>query len=159
MRTEINNVTEIPVRFSEQDEMGLVHHSAYYIWFEIARFNFAASVLNITYETLKHCGFFVPIIQCQCRYFLPVRFPNRVRVWVYYEASSRAIITLHYIVRNIDDSLIHAYGKTVNAFTSHEGKMCVNTPVAFRDGLHSAGNNEKIVWKPEMLPANRYKRT
>lgn len=48
-----DNEIEFYVRFNEQDDMGIVHNSVYYIWFEMARNNFAYHILDADYQELK----------------------------------------------------------------------------------------------------------
>ncbi|MCL6591049.1 MAG: acyl-CoA thioesterase [Firmicutes bacterium] len=140
------NAVEIDVRFNEQDEMGMVHHSVYYIWFEIARYNFAANLLGITYENLKKSNFFVPVIHSECKYLNMVRFPDTVMVKCYYEPSEKNIITLHYEVFSKKTGKKAAYGKTINVFVNSNGKLLVCTPEAFKKGFKNAENNEQYLW-------------
>ena len=55
---------EIPiqVRYAETDAMGVVHHSSYFVWLELARVEWLKS-LGIDYKQMEQEGFFLPVVQ------------------------------------------------------------------------------------------------
>ena len=59
--------TQIRVRYAETDQMGVVYHSNYFPYFEVAR---AESIrqLGFTYADMEKMGVIMPVIEVQCRY-------------------------------------------------------------------------------------------
>ncbi len=130
-----NNEIEFYVRFNEQDDMGIVHNSVYYIWFEMARNNFAYQILDADYQELKEMGIVLPVIHSECKYKKPARFGDKVRVTCLYEPTKINVLKLHYVVRNAVTDEILAIGETENAFTTLEGKLLLNCPPVFDKAL------------------------
>jgi len=54
--------TFLTVRYSETDRMGIVHHSRYYPWFEIARSDFIKQI-GIKYSELEEKGILMPLVE------------------------------------------------------------------------------------------------
>lgn len=126
-----DNEIEFYVRFNEQDDMGIVHNSVYYIWFEMARNNFAYHILDADYQELKKMGIVLPVIHSECNYEKPARFGDRISVTCLYEPCEKNILKLHYIVRNAISKDILAVGVTENVFTTLDGKLLIERPQVF----------------------------
>ena len=59
--------TFLTVRYSETDRMGIVHHSRYYPWFEIARGDFIKQI-GLKYSELEAKGIMMPLIETGAKY-------------------------------------------------------------------------------------------
>jgi acyl-CoA thioester hydrolase len=140
------NTVEIEVRFNEQDEMGIAHHSTYYIWFEIARYHFADNILGIGYEDLKKSGVLVPVVHAECKYLKPARYPDRLIVKCYYEPAEKSALILHYEIFRKTTGEKLAYGKTINVFTNMQGRLLLNIPDRFRGGLAEVSRKPGCIW-------------
>ena len=59
--------TNIRVRYAETDQMGIVYHSNYFLYFESAR---AESIrqLGFTYAGMEKMGIVMPVVEVHCRY-------------------------------------------------------------------------------------------
>ena len=53
--------TKITVRYAETDKMGIVHHSNYPIWYEIAR-NDYIKMFGISYTDMENAGVMTPLL-------------------------------------------------------------------------------------------------
>ena len=73
--------TQVRVRYAETDQMGVVYHSNYFQYFEVAR---AESIrqLGFTYADMKKMGVIMPVIEVQCRYLRPARYDDLLTVKV-----------------------------------------------------------------------------
>ena len=143
------NIVEIPVRFNEQDEMGIVHNSVYYIWFEIARNNFAYSILDMSYQELKEMGIQSPVIHSECNYIRPARFMDIVQVKCCYEPSEKNILTLYYEVINKETLQKLATGKTVNVFLNSTGRLMVERPQFLINAIDRVMKRPVCLWQPK----------
>lgn len=65
--------SRIRVRYSETDKMGVVYHSNYLIWFEVARAEFLEK-LGLPYEMLEEAGFMAPVIDVHLTYGTPLTY-------------------------------------------------------------------------------------
>ncbi len=61
------NETEVRVRYSETDQMGVAYHANYLPWFEIGRTELMRSS-GFSYKELEDNGLFLPVLQVNCEY-------------------------------------------------------------------------------------------
>src|SRR5215467_10464315 len=52
----------IRVRYFETDQMGVVHHAHYFVWFEAARSEFCRKH-GVDYRQMEAGGLFMPVVQ------------------------------------------------------------------------------------------------
>ena len=69
--------TEVRVRFAETDAQGVAHHSAYLVWFEIARVEFLERFAG-GYPALRATGIEAFVTEAHVRYGAPARFDDRL---------------------------------------------------------------------------------
>jgi acyl-CoA thioester hydrolase len=72
---------QVRVRYAETDQMGIVYHSRYFEYFEVAR---AESIrqLGLTYADMETTGVIMPVIEVQCRYLRPALYDDLLTVKV-----------------------------------------------------------------------------
>ncbi len=58
---------QVRVRYAETDQMGVVYHSNYIIYFEIGRTE-AMRRIGITYAELEKRGYALAVVETGCRY-------------------------------------------------------------------------------------------
>ena len=117
----------IQVRYQETDKMGVAYHGNYFTWLEVARIHLLDS-MDCPYKKLEECGYFLPVIQCECIYRSPAKFDDVIEVEVRMPEIGHARVNLIYTVKN-QDTLI-AEAKTAHAFVDESGKV-VRPPRAF----------------------------
>lgn len=59
--TKIFSETKIEVRYAETDQMGIVHHASYIVYFEVARIDWL-SKLGFTYKKMEDDGVMLPVV-------------------------------------------------------------------------------------------------
>ena len=57
----------IKVRYSETDQMGIVHHSNYLKFFEIARIEWLEK-LKMPYEKIEENDIILPVVRCEIKF-------------------------------------------------------------------------------------------
>ena len=67
----------IVVRYAETDQMGIVHHSVYPIWYEIGRTDFCRA-LGVPYSEMEATGVMTPLIEMGSRFIFPARYEDRL---------------------------------------------------------------------------------
>lgn len=92
------------VNYSEIDQMGVVYHSRYVVWFDEARTEHIRRT-GVSYRDLEARGILLVVGELRVRYRLPARYDDlvRIRCWVRECASRR--ITFGYAV-DLDDTLL-----------------------------------------------------
>lgn len=108
--------TKIRVRYKETDKMGVVHHSNYYVWFEIGRTEYMRQQ-GLDYRQAEEKGFMLPLTETHCEYKQGAKYDDVVIIRTRMTSFSGVRITMEYdVVRERDQALL-ARGKTVHAIT------------------------------------------
>lgn len=71
--------TPIEVRYQETDQMGVVYHANYLVWFEIGRTKLIES-LGLSYQEMEKRGVVSPVIDAQISFKKPIRYSEPVYV-------------------------------------------------------------------------------
>ena len=126
--------TKIRVRYAETDQMGVVYHSNYFLYFETAR---AESIrqLGFTYADMEKMGFIMPVIEVQCRYIRPALYDDLLTVKVILkELPVHHKIEFHHEVFNEKNELL-CVGKIILYFMEKEGMKRTTMPDALKKKL------------------------
>ncbi len=121
---------EIPirVRYAETDAMGVVHHSNYFVWLELARVEWLKS-LRIDYKNMEKEGFFLPVVQVDLSYKLPVFFDDDLKIRLYPSSDFQHVrFKIDYEILRGTDKI--AKGFTVHAFIDKDRKL-IKPPTFF----------------------------
>lgn len=117
--------TKIKVRYAETDQMGIVHHSIHYVYFEAAREDFI-SASGIRYIDMEELGIMMPLAETQCRYIEGAKYGDELIVETMLEELTPVKVILQYdIIREKDGKLL-ARGKTVQAFVDSNSFRIIN---------------------------------
>jgi len=85
--------TKLRVRYAETDQMGVVYHSNYVIWFEVGRVEMLRE-LGFTYREMeKQDGTLLAVADLRCRYKVAARYDD--------------LICLRTRLLNVRESLLH----------------------------------------------------
>jgi acyl-CoA thioester hydrolase len=119
------SVTELTVRYAETDQMGIVHHSNYYVYFEAAREDFIAGS-GIKYKDMEAEGIMMPIAETQCKYHEGAKYADELIIETIVEELSPVKVELQYTVLRKADGKLLARGKTVQAFVDKNSFRVLN---------------------------------
>ena len=103
------------VRYAETDQMGVVHHANYAIWFEAARSEFCR-LRGIDYGQIERDGMLLPVLELRVRYLQPARYEDEVEVLTRVVEIRRSLLRIQYEVRRADAKL--AEGETLQMLVS-----------------------------------------
>ncbi|MDL4839552.1 acyl-CoA thioesterase [Aquibacillus rhizosphaerae] len=75
--------TKIKVRYQETDQMGVVYHANYLVWFEIGRTEFIES-LGFQYHDMEKDGIVSPVVDAHVYFKQPIRYGQDafVETWI-----------------------------------------------------------------------------
>ena len=118
-----NSATRVRVRYAETDKMGIVHHSNYFVWFELGRSELLRS-LGWTYREMEDEGVMLPVIEATCAYLRPSRYDDELEVRATAEVMSPARLAFNYEIVRLPEATVLARGRTVHAAISRTGKPC-----------------------------------
>ena len=114
----ITHEASVRVRYVETDAMGIVHHSNYLVWFELARVEMM-DILGLPYRKLEEQDCLLAVLESHVRYIKPSFFDDRLRVIVYVREKPRVRTEIEYEVLRKEELL--ATGKTSHAFINRQG--------------------------------------
>ena len=100
----------IRARYAETDQMGVVHHAVYPVWFEVARTALSHAV-GVPYTAWEASGVLLMVGELACRYRRPARYDDEVTVWVRVGAVASRRVVFEYRVEGADGSVL-AEGET-----------------------------------------------
>jgi acyl-CoA thioester hydrolase len=109
------------VRYFETDQMQVMHHAHYFVWFEAARAEFCR-VHGIDYTAMEQAGLFLPVVEARCRYRAPARYDDEVTVHA--AVTERTRRTLKFVYRVSRDGQTIAEGETTQVLIDRQGKPC-----------------------------------
>jgi acyl-CoA thioester hydrolase len=127
--------TEIRVRYAETDQMGIVHHSNYYVWFEFARSEFCRS-RGFSYQEMERDDALMVVAESYCRYKAPAFYEDVLTIRANIaEVRSRSIQFVYEVYRAADSRIL-AEGETLHLVTDRE-KRVKTLPESYREKLLS----------------------
>lgn len=94
--------SHVCVRYAETDQMGVVHHAVYPIWFELARTDFI-KVIGLTYSQMEQAGILLPVAELTARYRIPAKYENQLTVETHIEKITPARIVFGYRIYRDND--------------------------------------------------------
>ena len=89
---------DVEVRYAETDQMGVVHHANYVVWFELARTRLCA-LSGFHYADIERLGYFLLVTGVEVRYHRPARYGDVVRVDCWCERLGSRGLRFAYEVR------------------------------------------------------------
>lgn len=115
--------TEIRVRYAETDQMGIVHHANYLIWFEAGRSDICRAK-GFSYKDMEEEeNALMVVAETYCRYKSPAYYEDILTVRTKVgEIRSRSLRFFYEIYRASDDALI-AEGETLHLVTDQDKKV------------------------------------
>lgn len=111
--------TKITVRYAETDQMGIVHHSVYPIWFEAARTDFFKQA-GFSYKQIEDRGFYLPLSELSCKYTSPAFYGDDVIIKTHISKITFVKLFFEYDVSDSKSGRPLAKGETVHAWTDKE---------------------------------------
>lgn len=119
----------VTVRYAETDKMGIVHHSVYPIWYELARTDLSKQA-GFPYTKMEECGIMLPLVELNCKYYSPACYGDDLIVTATVSKLTPARIVFSYeVFKEGQDKPINI-GYTVHAIVNTDMKP-INTKKLF----------------------------
>src|SRR5277367_1217268 len=93
----------VRVRYAETDQMGVVYHSNYLIWFEVGRVEFIRQ-LGLDYKRMEveeGCG--IAVVDAHVRYRAPARYDDELVIETRLLAARGPVIKFGYRILRVED--------------------------------------------------------
>jgi len=112
--------TSLRVRYSETDQMRIVYHAHYLVWFEIGRTEWCRAA-GIPYAEMERAGLFIPVTRVEASFRRRSSYDDAVRIQTRMSELSSRGCAFAYAVRGEGDELL-AEGATRHVFTDPSGR-------------------------------------
>ena len=116
----------LDVRYYETDQMGIVHHSNYIRYFECGRTDMLKK-MGLPIETIEQAGVMLPVVSVECRYKVPARLGDTLKIVSIIDSLPLAKLTIRNEIFNQDNQLV-AEGKVVLGFIDADSRRPVRCP-------------------------------
>jgi acyl-CoA thioester hydrolase len=133
--------TDVRVRFADTDAQGIAHNASYLVWFEVARVEYLREHAG-GYQSLRDLGIEALVLESHCRYVVPARFDDVLRVHTRCVDVRGARFRYEYaIVR--DDGVLMADGYTSHACVDASTFAPTRVPEWLRDAIASVESSSE----------------
>jgi acyl-CoA thioester hydrolase len=107
----------IRVRYAETDQMGVVYHANYFVWFEVGRVEFFRQ-LGFSYQEMEHKdNCYIVVVDARCRYKSPARYDDEVTVRTFLKNVRESVVHFGYELVRANDGTLLAEGETTHVVT------------------------------------------
>src|SRR5215471_4964589 len=121
-RKPLVSESRLRVRYAETDQMGVVYHANYLVWFEIGRVDFIRQ-LGMDYKAMEaEDGLGITVVDVTARYKAPARYDDELVIETRLLAARGPIIRFGYRVVKDADKLVLCEGETVHVVVDREMK-------------------------------------
>jgi acyl-CoA thioester hydrolase len=117
----VNN-TKLKVRYVETDQMGIVHHSNYYAWFEVGRTEYITQI-GMTYKQMEEANIMLPVVESSCKYIQGAKYEDIIIIETFMHELSGAKVIFNYNVIRENDGKTLAKGSTTHAFVNESFRV------------------------------------
>src|ERR1700690_1234926 len=121
-------VSEAPirVRYAETDQMGVVYHANYLVWFEVGRVDFIRD-MGLDYKAMeKEDNAMIAVIEASARYKAPARYDDEILVRTSLAGVRGTIVRFRYAVlraaSKASDEQLLCEGETTHIVVDREMK-------------------------------------
>ena len=102
----MTNTITIQPRYQETDQMGIIHHSVYLIWYEMGRVEFCQA-LGLPFHHLEQAGLRLAIISVHSEFIKSARFGEVYQLTTSVTAISKVRMMFCYVIKDQTDAIIH----------------------------------------------------
>lgn len=131
------NESRVRVRYAETDQMGVVYHSNYFIWFEVGRVELLRQ-LGFAYrdmESVDDC--YIAVVDARCRYRAPAVYDDEVVIRTHIKNVRESMVHFGYELRRAGDGMLLAEGETTHIAVNSEKKI-TSFPKKYMHALRAA---------------------
>jgi acyl-CoA thioester hydrolase len=112
----------VRVRYAETDQMGVVYHANYLVWFEVGRVELMRA-LGVEYKKMeKEEDCHIVVADVHCRYHHPAHYDEELRVRTRIAESRNRLVKFSYELFRDPDGTLLANGHTIHIICGSNGR-------------------------------------
>jgi acyl-CoA thioester hydrolase len=124
--------TRVRVRYAETDQMGVVYHANYLVWFEVGRVEFIRQ-MGMDYKSFEsEDGAMIAVVEATARYKSPARYDDELIVRTWLVGMRGPLLRLRYAIVRAADEVLLCEGETVHIVVGRDMKRR-EMPVRFAE--------------------------
>jgi acyl-CoA thioester hydrolase len=128
--------THVRVRYAETDQMGVVYHANYLVWFEIGRVELMRE-MGVAYRDMEQdSGALIPVLEVTARYLASARYDDELIIRTTLINVRISIIRFRYQVLRANDEKVLCEGESVHMVVGRDMKRR-GIPEKYAEGLHA----------------------
>jgi acyl-CoA thioester hydrolase len=128
--------TRVRVRYAETDQMGVVYHSNYLIWFEVGRVELIRQI-GLDYKKMEEDGCGISVVDVHARYRAPARYDDELVIQTRLLTARGAVVKFGYKIFRVADGVLLCEGETMHVCVGRDmKKMCLPPKYAERFAAH-----------------------
>ncbi len=135
--------TRVRVRYAETDQMGVVYHANYLVWFEVGRVEYIRQ-MGLDYRSMeKDDNAMIAVVEATARYKAPARYDDELIVRTTLAGVRGSIVRFRYAVVRATDELLLCEGETVHLVVDRDMKrreLPGRYAEQFQSLMHGAGS-------------------
>ena len=93
------------VRYAETDQMGVVYHGNYAVYFEMGRVEWLRN-LGVSYKKMEETGIMLPVVSLTMNYKKPARYDELLTVITKFKSQTSVKIEFDYEIHNEKGELL-----------------------------------------------------
>lgn len=112
----------VRVRYAETDQMGVVYHANYLVWFEVGRVELMRQ-RGLNYKRMEieeGCG--IAVVEAKARYKAPARYDEELIVETSVVSVRGPVIRFGYRILRVEDRMLLCEGETVHVVVGRDMK-------------------------------------
>ncbi|WCK55512.1 thioesterase family protein [Aneurinibacillus sp. Ricciae_BoGa-3] len=107
----------VRVRYQETDQMGVVYHANYLVWFEVGRTELIRQ-LGFSYQRFEGLGFMLPVTEAHASYKKAARYDDELIIRTKIARLEGVRLVFAYEIIRQNDGELLASGETHHIWTS-----------------------------------------
>ena len=124
---------EIRVRYAEVDQMGVVHHSRYWVYFEMGRTELLRRS-GVAYRDVEEAGALIVMTKCSAKFIAPARYDDELILTTTLARMTTARLDHTYELKRAADGATLVTAETTLACIDREGAI-QPIPPAIREAV------------------------
>jgi len=114
--------SRVRVRYAETDQMGVVYHANYLVWFEVGRVEFMRA-RGLSYKQMElEEGCLIAVVEANAKFRAPARYDDELVVETELTSLRGAVIRFEYRVMRESDGVLLCEGHTVHVVVGRDMK-------------------------------------
>lgn len=125
------------VRYAETDQMGVVYHANYLVWFEVGRVELIRQ-MGLDYKTMeREDGVGIAVVEVTCRYKAPARYDDELIVQTRIAGVRGSVVKFAYRVVRAADGTLLCEGATTHVVVDKEMRKAA-MPARYAEAFRAA---------------------